>query len=276
MNKIKFSVLMSVYKNDRATDVKLAIDSVLKQTLKPNQFVIMVDGKISKELEKLLDEYDLNQAVIEIHKRDNNLGLGLTLNEGLTYCKYEYVARMDADDYCYPMRFERQVSYIESHPEIDIIGCNIEEYDQCLKEKLALRIVPETDSAIKFYMKKRNGFNHVTVLFRKSVVLDAGSYEDCPYFEDYYLWCKLMKQGCLFYNLQEPLMKVRAGDDYAKRRGGLSYSRHIINFERKIKDMGIINSFDYLNNLIIRLTVANFPNCFRSFLYKKQLRGNKQ
>ena len=135
--------------------------------------------------------------------------------------------------------------------------------------------MPEFDKKIKKYMKKRNGVNHVTVIYKKQSVLNAGSYEDCLYFEDYYLWCKMIKNGCKFYNIQESLMKIRAGFDMAKRRGGLSYSKYIINFENKIYKIGIINKFEYIFNLFIRLSVANIPNSFRTILYKKQLRKLK-
>lgn len=275
MKKIKFSVLMSVYKNDKSEDVKDAIDSLLNQTLLPNQIVILEDGKVSKKLDDLLENYSKKHKIIEIYKREQNLGLGLTLNEGLNYCKYDYVARMDADDYSYPNRFEEEIRYLESHPDIDVVGCNIDEYDENLSKKLAVRVVPEFDKKIKKYMKKRNGVNHVTVIYKKQSVLNAGSYEDCLYFEDYYLWCKMIKNGCKFYNIQESLMKIRAGFDMAKRRGGLSYSKYIINFENKIYKIGIINKFEYIFNLFIRLSVANIPNSFRTILYKKQLRKLK-
>lgn len=272
MKKIKFSVLMSVYKNDKSEDVKVAIDSLLNQTLLPNQIVILEDGKVSKKLDDLLEDYSKKHKIIEIYKRKQNLGLGLTLNEGLNYCEYDYVARMDADDYSYPNRFEKEINYISNHPDIDVIGCNIDEYDESLQNRLDKRVVPEQDEEIKKYMKKRNGINHMTVVYKKQSVLQAGSYEDCPYFEDYYLWCKMIKNKCQFYNIQESLMKVRAGSDMTKRRGGKSYSKHIYNFEKKIYQMGIINRLEYINNLIIRMSVASSPNFLRAYFYKKKLR----
>lgn len=272
MKKIKFSVLMSVYKNDNSEYVKVAIDSLLNQTLLPSQIVIFEDGKVSKKLDDLLENYSKKHKIIEIYKREKNLGLGLTLNEGLNYCKYDYVARMDADDYCYPNRFEREIDYILNHPDVDVVGCNIEEYDEKLKNKLAMRVVPEQDEEIKKYMKKRNGINHMTVVYKKESVLQAGSYEDCPFFEDYYLWCKMIKNKCQFYNIQESLMKVRAGSDMTKRRGGKGYSKHIYNFEKKIYKMEFINRFQYFSNLIIRMSVASSPNFLRACFYKKKLR----
>ena len=196
MNKIKFSVLMSVYKNDTPENVKVAIDSILNQTLQPNQFVIMVDGKIPSKLEKMLDEVCEKNNIIELHKRDKNLGLGLTLNEGIKYCKYDYIARMDSDDYSYPYRFEEEIEYLSKHPEVDIVGSAIEEYDETLNTKLAERVVPESDADIKQYMKKRNGMNHVTAIYKKQSVIEVGSYENYMYFEDYFLWCKMIKNNC--------------------------------------------------------------------------------
>lgn len=272
MKKIKFSVLMSVYKGDEPENVKYAIESVINQTLLPDQFVIMVDGVVSNEMHNLLDKYAENKT-IEIHYRDINLGLGLTLNEGIKYCKYEYIARMDADDYNHVDRFEKQINYIMSHEDIDVVGFNIAEYSSDMKTKLAERRVPETDLEIKQYMKTRNGVNHVTVIYKKESVIKAGSYEDCPYFEDYYLWCKMIKNNCKFYNIQDILMDIRAGEDMAKRRGGIKYCKHILNFERKIQQMNIISKSQFLKNSFVRCSVALVPNFVRASLYKNQLRN---
>lgn len=272
MNKIQFSVLMSVYKNDKPDFLKIAIDSILNQTLRPNQFVIMVDGPISEDLKNVLLDYEKKDKIIELHFRDKNLGLGLTLNEGLNYCKYDYIARMDADDYCYFDRFEKQISVLENNNEIDVVGCNIAEYDEELKIKLASRVVPEKHNDIEKYMKSRNGVNHVTVIFKKEAVLNSGNYEDCPYFEDYYLWCKMINNGYKFYNIQEELMKIRAGVGMVQRRGGKSYCKHIINFEKKIKLLGMINNLEYLKNVFIRTTIALLPGNIRASVYEKRLR----
>lgn len=269
--EIKFSVLMSVYKNDKAEYVKIAIESLLNQTRKPNQIVIIADGPISKELKELLQIYE-NNTIFDIHYREKNLGLGLTLNEGLNYCKYEYVARMDADDESLPNRFEKQINYLESHHRIDVIGTNMYEYDEEMNNIISQKKVPETDKELKKYIKFRNPINHPTVIFKKDKVLNAGSYEDFPLFEDYYLWAKLVSKKCTFYNIQKPLYNFRGGNSMYERRGGKKYLKCIKKFENGLLNLGIINKREYRKNIVKRYIGALLPNKFRGLLYKKLLR----
>lgn len=271
MSKIKFSVLMSVYKNDNVDDVKDSIESLLNQTLMPDQIVIVADGPVSLELMDLLKHYEKNN-IFDIHYRDKNIGLGLTLNEGLNYCKYDLVARMDADDICHQDRFEKQIGIFKNDKNIDLIGSNVDEYDEYMDKKLAIKKVPETDIEIKKYIKKRNPFNHMSVMYKKNKVLEAGSYLDCPLFEDYYLWCRMAKINCNFYNIQEPLMNVRTGLSMINRRGGFKYLKSIINFEKKLFELKFINLHVFIFNILSRTFVALIPNKLRYLIYKKILR----
>lgn len=272
MSKIKFSVLMSVYKNDKPEYVKLAIDSILNQKIRPNQYVIMIDGPISEDLKKILLDYEKKDKIVELHFREKNLGLGLTLNEGLNYCKYEYVARMDADDEALSNRFEDQIKYLEDHPEVDVIGANMYEYDEEMKNIISQKNVPETDKELKEYVKFRNPINHPTVIFKKDKVLEVGSYEDFPLFEDYYLWAKLVSNNCTFYNIQKPLYNFRGGNSMYERRGGKKYLSCIKKFEQGLLRLGIINKKEYHRNISKRYIGALIPNKLRVFLYKQILR----
>lgn len=270
--KMKFTVLMSVYKNDKAEEVENSIQSLLNQTVMPNQIVIVLDGEISEEVQQVLEKYKMNKTIFTLVELKENVGLGKALNIGLNYCKYEYVARMDSDDYSRPDRFEKQMYYLSEHPDVDVLGGFIEEFDESLNQPLAVRPVPNSSDQIKEIMKTRNGMNHVTVVYKKSKVLEAGNYKDCLYFEDYYLWCRMLKKGMIFYNLNDILVNVRTGNEMYKRRGGKKYNKCIIDFERKIFQLKYINRFQFIKNVIIRLVVSNMPNEFRSILYKKKLR----
>lgn len=276
MKKIKFSCLMSVYKNDKVENVKIAIDSILNQTVVPNQFVIMIDGPISDELKEVLLNYEKKCNIIHLFFRDENQGLGITLNEGLQHCKYDYVARMDADDESCNNRFEEQIKILTDNSDIDVVGCNVIEYDEFLKNAICEKKVPQYNENIKRYAKKRNPINHPTVMFKKDVVLNCGSYEDCKYFEDYYLWIKLLNNNCIFYNIQKPLYKFRAGKSMYERRGGISYINCIKEFETRIYKIGYISIFTCINNIIKRSIVAILPNGVRTFLYLKKLRKSNK
>lgn len=272
MEKIKFSVLISIYKKDKTDNVKIAIDSILNQTLKPFEIIIIVDGPISGNMMNLLNKYKKKEKKIKLHYIKENIGLGMALNIGINYCKCNYIARMDADDYSFDNRFEKQISQLEKDNNIDIIGSSIYEYDEELNKLISLKKVPQYDAQIKKFMKYRNPFNHMSVIYKKEKVIQAGNYVDCQYFEDYYLWCRMFNDGCNFYNLQEPLLKVRAGKSMIERRGGRNYNKYIINFEKKIKNIGIINNLEFIRNITIRIIVSSIPSHIRMLIYKKKLR----
>lgn len=271
---MQFSVLMSIYKCDKADEVKYALDSVLNQTRKPDQIVLVLDGPVTEKLHDLVYGYADREPTIELVPLEKNVGLGKALSIGLTYCRHEYVARMDSDDYSLPERFEKQIAFLEAHPEVDVLGGQIAEYDSMMERELAVRTVPLTMEDIEARMKSRNGMNHVTVMYKKSAVLAAGNYQHCPYFEDYYLWCRMIKAGYRFSNLDTVLVNVRTGEGMYQRRGGKTYNNAIKGFQKKILEHGIINRLQYTKNLIIRLGVANMPNGLRGYLYKTKLREN--
>lgn len=270
-----FSVLMSIYKNDKSDEVVNALDSIFNQSCKPSQIVLVLDGPISEDLRDAIYLFAKKNPIIDIVPLNENVGLGKALSIGLGYCKYDYIARMDSDDYSLPDRFEKQVRYLQDHPDIDVLGGQIAEYDSTMVNKLAVRKVPTTMTVIVQMMKRRNAMNHVTVMYRKSAVLNSGNYQHCPYFEDYYLWCRMINNGCKFHNLDDVIVNVRTGEGMYQRRGGKVYNEAIIGFQKKILKLGLINRVQYFTNLIIRLSVANMPNFFRGTLYRMLLRGKK-
>ena len=178
---------------------------------------------------------------------------------------------MDSDDISCKDRFEKQLE-IFNKLDIDVVGSNIAEYDEDMKNIIIHRVVPENNESIVKMAKSRNSMNHVTVAYKKSKVLDAGNYQDMPYFEDYYLWIRMIKNNCKFYNIQEDLVNVRGGNDMIKRRGGHKYIRPIINFEKAILKLKFINIFEYFKNLTERITISLIPNNVRFLIYKKVLR----
>ena len=123
---MEYSVLMTVYKNDDPEFFKLSLLSMLNQTIPSNDIVVVKDGPVTDELQSVLDELSseypdrINQVQLE-----NNIGLGLALNEGLKVCKNELIARMDSDDFSLPMRCEEQLKMFEEDPSLDIVGCPV-------------------------------------------------------------------------------------------------------------------------------------------------------
>ena len=220
-----FSIITSIYKNDKPEFVRVSLDSMLiNQTIKPTEIVLVRDGQVTEELDRLLDEYEARYPeVFNIIRLNQNGGLGKALRLGVESAKYDIVARMDSDDICLPNRFELQLKYLELHPNVDIIGGQMTEFIDMPDNIIGKRIVPCTNDEIYNFMKNRCALNHVTVMFRKEAVLKAGNYQDWFWNEDYYLWVRMMIAKCKFANVPNVLVNVRSGADQYARRGGRKY-----------------------------------------------------
>lgn len=272
MEEMKFSVLMSVYAKERANNLKLAMESIINQTLKPNEIVLVEDGKLTAELEEIVQLYEKSYDFVKVLRLSQNVGLGKALDEGLKWCKYEYIARMDSDDISVKKRFEKQIRFLKKNSNYSVVGGNIIEFDDNTNKNISFRKVPSLHNEILKYAQKRNPMNHVTVIFKKSDVIDAGGYKDCPFFEDYYLWIRMLKKDRKMYNIQEPLVRVRAGASMSNRRGNFKYVFSILNFEGILLKMKVINIFQYVFNVSLRVFIALLPNKIRYYFYQKRLR----
>lgn len=263
---------MSVYAKEKPQYFDEALKSVFGQTKKPSEVVIVEDGPLTEELKKVIDKYkNIYLGRIKTIKNKQNEGLGLALRKGLLQCSNDIVFRMDTDDICKKDRFEKQLKQFKEN-EYDIIGSNIDEYDETMTNKTGVRKVPETNAEIKEWAKTRNPMNHMTVAYKKDAVLKADNYEEMPYFEDYYLWAKMIKNGCNFYNIQESLVNVRGGKEMIKRRGGKRYLGSIKKFEKELLELGIISKKEYITNISKRQIVSLMPDNIRQMIYKKVLR----
>ena len=267
----KFSVCTSVYKNDKPKFVREALDSMLvHQSVKPDEIVLVQDGPVPYELSRLLLEYkDKFGDVMNIIKLEKNGGLGNALKLGVENAKYDIIARMDSDDICMPDRFEKQLAYLEAHPECDIVGGQMTEFIGEPDNIVGRREVPLTNEEIYQYMKSRCALNHVTVMFRKEAVLKAGNYQDWFWNEDYYLWVRMMMAGCKFANIPDVAVNVRSGADQYARRGGKKYFDSEIGIKKLMLDKGMITRKEYIVNYIQRFIIQlMLPNSVRGWVFR--------
>lgn len=263
---------MSVYIKEKPEFVESCFKSLLKQTVKANEWVIVEDGPISKEMTHLLDMYQsLYPGLIKRIKLKENQGLGLALRIGIEKCSNELIARMDTDDLAREDRFEKQLQMFIDNPILDICGSNIDEFESTPDLIVAHRIVPTTHADIVKYQKKRDPFNHMTVMYKKTAVINAGNYAYCPLMEDTYLWARMIKNGAKCANIGESLVYVRIGQEMFKRRGGLDYFKMYREGKRKVLETGMISKWDYLLTVSAQAFVAIVPNRIRSLIYKKFL-----
>lgn len=268
---MKISVLMSIYYKEKVEYFKKAIDSILKQSRIPDEIVIIKDGKLTTELDEVLEEYREKYSIIKIYDLQKNEGLGNALRFGINKCSYEYIARMDTDDIAYLDRLEEQEKILKQNPEIDILGGNIEEYDENMDKIISIRNVPLTMKKIKKSIKTQNPFNHGTVIMKKSAVLKVGNYQNVK-FEDYDLWARMLIGNCNMANMDKVLIKFRSGNSMYKRRSGVNQIKAIIQIENKLLKYKIINIFEYIYNLVIRISVALIPVKIKKYMYIKIIR----
>lgn len=265
---------MSVYKKEKAEYLKMALNSVVNQTLKPDEIVLVQDGKLTEELYDVIEGYKCKYPdIFKTYTLEQNQGLGRALNFGMDKCRNEFIARMDTDDIAEPNRFELQIQEFIEDEELILCGGQIAEFADNPNEISGVRNVPLTHNEILTFVKKRNPFNHMTVIFKKQSVQSVGGYRHMPYFEDYWLWARMLKAGYKTKNVDNVLVKVRAGQDMIARRGGWKYVKCIVSFEKALYKIGIIKFLDLLAYALLRSVVAIIPESLRKFIYKNKLRN---
>lgn len=268
-----FSVLMSVYIKEKPEYMRQCFESLLRQTVKGTEWVVVEDGPLTSELYAVLDEYE--NAYPGLFKRvpfNENRGLGLALHDGVLECKYDLIARMDTDDIARDDRFEKQLAMFAADPELDICGSHIKEFDGTVDNILSERKVPIDDKDIKEYQKRRDSFNHMTVMYKKEAVLKAGNYKTCMLMEDTLLWVNMILSGAKCANVDDYLVYARTGADMFERRGGFVYYKKYKTGRKQVYQTGYISWFDYKYTLMVQFIVAIIPNKLRGFIYKKMLR----
>jgi len=267
----KFSVCTSVYKKDKPEFVRVALDSMLvHQSVKPDEVVLVLDGPVPEELSLLLSEYeDKYSDVMHIIRLEKNGGLGNALRLGVENAKYNIIARMDSDDICLPERFEKQLTYLDAHPECDIVGGQMTEFIDSPDNIVGRREVPLTNEEIYEFMKSRCALNHVTVMFRKEAVLKAGNYQDWFWNEDYYLWVRMMMNKCVFANIPDVAVNVRSGADQYARRGGKKYFDSEIGIKKLMLKNGMITKTQFAANYVQRFIIQLLlPNSVRGWVFR--------
>lgn len=267
-----FSVLLNIYAKDKPAWIKQALDSVLSNTVRPNEVVIMVDGPVGKDIQAVLDDAIKDKSV-RILSHPVNIGRGAALGYAVPKCNYELIALMDADDVSRKDRFEKQLVAFGANPNLAVCGGQIQEVDADNFEPLSERKVPLTHDNIKQYLKTRMPFNNVTIMFKKSAVLQAGNYKAFGMVEDYYMWARVMAKGKIAQNLPDVLVDVRVGKEMYNRRSGWQYFHMNKLLFEQMRGLGLLSFKDYYYTLSVRFVVqVLMPNWLRSMFYKNALR----
>lgn len=268
------SVLMSIYKGDNPDFLDQALGSILKQSSPADEIVLVQDGELLSSQAEVLKKH--KNDTFKIIDLVENRGLALALRAGLEECSHPYVARMDSDDISHPERFKEQLSFLKTHPEIDVVGSSIQEFNFRVDDLMAVRQLPESHESLMSYARRRSPVNHASVMYKRDAVLEAGNYQNFLWNEDYHLWSRMIKNGSKFANIASPLLYVRGGSDMYKRRGGFRYAIQDIKLQLFFLKTGFVGPLMALSNMFIRVPVRILPNKLRALFYETFLRKKGQ
>ena len=264
---MNFTVLQSVYNKDKPEFLWQSLKSIADNTVQPESIVLVKDGKLSDALETVITEWK-SKLPLKVVGYEQNRGLAYALSYGLKFVETDLVARMDSDDICYKDRFEKQITFLKKYPDIVLLSGYIDEFNDNPDIIVSTRTVPLSHDEIKQYLKKRNAFNHMAVMFMKKVVIECGNYQQVPYFEDYDLWVRIVKSGYKTANIPEKLIKARIGNDMIGRRHGLTYSKHEVYFLRRLLNYNFISEAEFIKLLFLRVPLRLLPKAFLKLVYK--------
>lgn len=270
----KYSILMSVYYKEKPMWLKESIESMLSQTVTAEEFFIVKDGPLTKELDEVIDSYaEKYPQLFTILALEKNVGLGPALAEGVKKCRNEIIIRMDSDDYSVPERCEKLLTELERHPECGIIGSFEAEFCEDMSNPVAIHRVPEKSEQIYSFMKRRCAILHPTALYKKSVILNCGNYHDVRLYEDYDLFMRVvLEHNVKCYNIQENLYYIRVNDAFFERRGGIPYMKTAVKFKWRQHRRGYMSLGDFLISAGGQAVVCLLPNKTRKWVYLNFLR----
>ncbi|BEU02757.1 glycosyl transferase [Agarivorans sp. OAG1] len=265
----EFSVLMSVYAKDDVIFFAEALNSLYEQTTQASEVVLIGDGTLTKSHYEVIDRFS-TVINVKFFQLERNQGLAHALQIGLGHCSYDWVCRMDSDDICIADRFEKQLRFLKHNPDVDVLGGQISEFNET--GVLSNRIVKMKHADILKQSKYLSPVNHVTVIYRKQKVIEAGGYNmDYTGMEDYPLWLKLLSNGAKFHNLSDVLVDVRV-NDIGSRRSGLGYAVK----EAKMFCFFYNRKFIKFRHLVINLSIRFPVRVFGTFLLDLAYKVNRR
>lgn len=274
---MKFSILISLYFKENRSFLNECFKSIwINQTVKPDEIVLVLDGPIGAELQECINSWKGQIGDhLNIIALPNNIGLGMALNEGLKHCSNDWVFRMDTDDICLPDRFEKQVEYIQKNPDVVLFSGQIIEFNETIKDATKLKVVPTDYEEIKKFALKRCPFNHMTVAYRRDIILGLGGYQHHLLMEDYNLWFRVIGAGYKVGNHSDILLYARVGNGMYARRKGWQYfksEKKLLDLKKELKLQGSVAA-----NLIFlaRASIRLIPSNMLAFIYNNFLRKNK-
>jgi glycosyltransferase involved in cell wall biosynthesis len=264
----EFSLLMSVWGGDDPGFLEAAFRSAVHdQTRRPDDVVLVQDGPVPQPLKAVIGELIESSPVpTTLLALDANVGLGVALDQGMSACAHDIVARMDADDIALPHRFAVQVPLVEGG--VDLLGSSLLEFGDDPTDIVGKRVPPIDPDSIVRYARFHQPFNHPTVVYRRSAVEAAGGYRHLALMEDYLLFAKMIGQGARVGNVAEPLVLYRVGAGAYARRGGVTLLKSEWRLQRRLLDLGFTSRPQFVRNIVVRGGYRLVPEPVRRTAYR--------
>lgn len=266
-NLTKFSVLITVYKNDNPEYFEEALSSIFNQTIKPNEVILVKDGPVTVEIEDKINKFSNAEIdILKVFSLEVNRGLAAALNFGLTYISNEFVIRCDSDDINLPDRFETLINNFPKSNEHAVLGSYMVEFGQGISNRI--RKVPISHSDCLAAIKTRNPVNHPSVIFKKSIIEKLGGYsEELRFAQDYELWGRVIAHGYRVSNLAIPLVNFRTSSEQMMRRGGWVYVKYDIVLMKAFLNSKLLNYTGALKFLVPRVLGRFIPSSLKRKVY---------
>ena len=264
---------MSIYCKEKPEFLKMSVESMLQQTVPPDQIVIVKDGKLTSELDKVIDNYKKRYPeIFTVVSLEKNVGLGAALNEGLKQCRNELIARMDTDDISVKDRCELQLKEFMKNNNLSIVGGMIDEFYGSPDNIITSRVVPLKHDDILKFSRRRNPFNHPTVMYKRSAVLECGGYSNYRKCQDFDLFVRMLHKGYKGLNIDRSLVLFRVDKDYLKRRKSWEKCKYNIIILYKFWREGYSSFIDLIIVSLSQLFILIMPLRLVKWIYEKFLR----
>lgn len=267
----RYSALIPVYKNDRLSYLKVAVESMLNQTKSFDEILLVVEGDVDNDIDSYLTSLADPVKVFRIkdQKGPLNFGLPATLNFGINNATGDYIVRLDSDDYSVTERLERIDVFLNKHTDLHLLSSWVEEYDEELEVLISTRKVPLSDGDIKKWGKWKNPFNGPAAVFKRNTALGLGGYPIVASNEDYCFWAEFMINGYSVGNIAEPLVKMRTGKSMIPRRKSKRYIMGTIQSNSYLFSIGYFSFHHFIWHTLVNSLFRRLPTrIFYLFQYK--------
>lgn len=268
MTSLAFSCLLPVYFRDRPEYLREALESICANTLAPHEIILCEDGELTASLDAEISR--ASGVPIRRVRNTGPNGLHHNLNNGLKHVTTPWIARCDADDINARDRFEKQIAYLATQPNIDVLGCDILEFDPA--GKTSRKSMPATPTDVLGWSVSRNPINHMTAFIRTEALVACGGYPAVPFKEDYALWLTLLAADRKLANLPEALVQARMGENFYARRSGWKNIRSewdILKRKLQVKAISPILAIAYFGFRAVALAA---PVTVVGHIYRRLLR----